>query len=93
MPRDSESAADKDAAKRRRRIRSLEEKIAGLEKEVEGIETRLWEEALTLGPVEAHRLAGEKLERKAELDRLVEEWAALSEEEGRAAAPSAPQRP
>ena len=93
VPRDSESAADKDAAKRRRRIRSLEEKIAGLEKEVEGIETRLWEEALTLGPVEAHRLAGEKLERKAELDRLVEEWAALSEEEGRAAAPSAPQSP
>ncbi|HTO77358.1 MAG TPA: ABC-F family ATP-binding cassette domain-containing protein [Thermoanaerobaculia bacterium] len=91
--RDPESATDKEAAKRRRRIRSLEEKIAGLEKEVDGIETRLWEEALTLGSVEAHRLAGEKLERKAELDRLVEEWAALSEEEGRAAAPSAPQRP
>ncbi len=54
VPRDSESAADKEAAKRRRRIRSLEEKIAALEKEVEAIETRLWEEALTLGPVEAH---------------------------------------
>ena len=91
--RDAEPAADREASKRRRRIRLLEEKIAGLEKDVEGIETRLWEEALTLGPVEAHRLAGEKLERKTELDRLVEEWAALSEEEGRAAAPSAPQRP
>jgi hypothetical protein len=59
----------------------LEEKIATNERQVEALETRLWEEALTLGPVEAHRLAKEKADRKAELELLVEEWAKLSEEE------------
>jgi ATP-binding cassette, subfamily F, member 3 len=74
------SAADKEAAKRRRRIKALEEKIASLEAEVEGIETRLWEEALTLGPVAAHELATRRTSMKVELDRLVEDWARLSEE-------------
>jgi len=74
------SAADKEAAKRRRRIKALEEKIASLEAEVEGIETRLWEEALTLGPVAAHELATRRTSMKEELDRLVEDWARLSEE-------------
>jgi len=73
---------DREAARRRRKIRSLEERIAGLEGEVESLETRLWEEALTLGPVEAHRIANEKTLRKEELDRLVEEWATLCEAEG-----------
>jgi ATP-binding cassette subfamily F protein 3 len=78
--RASEPRADRDAARRRRRIRGLEEKIAALEAEIEAIETRLWEEALTLGPVAAHELAKEKIARKDALDRLVEEWARLSEE-------------
>jgi hypothetical protein len=47
------------------------------------LETRLWEEALTLGPVASRDLAGRKTARKAELDALVEQWAALSEEETR----------
>jgi ATP-binding cassette subfamily F protein 3 len=76
----TESGEEKDAARRRRRIKALEEKIAGLEAEVEAIETRLWEEALTLGPVAAHELSKLKLARKQELDALVEEWARLSEE-------------
>jgi hypothetical protein len=59
----------------------LEEKIAANERQVEALETRLWEEALTLGPVEAHRLAKEKAERKAQIELLVEEWAKLSEQE------------
>ena len=80
-----DSAEEKEAGRRRRKIKSLEEKIAALEKEIEALESRLWEEALTLGPVEAHRIASEKAARSEELDRLVEEWAALSEEEGRAA--------
>jgi ATP-binding cassette subfamily F protein 3 len=71
----------KEAAKRKRRIDALEEKIAAREKEIEAIETRLWEEGLDLGPVESHRLAREKTERREELERLVEEWAKLSEEE------------
>jgi ATP-binding cassette subfamily F protein 3 len=75
-----ESSADKEAARRRRRIKALEEKIASLEAEVEAIETRLWEEALTLGPVAAHELATRRTAMKEELDRLVEEWAKLSEE-------------
>jgi ATP-binding cassette subfamily F protein 3 len=83
--RPGESQEQKEAARRRRKIRSLEEKIAGLEKEVEALETRLWEEALTLGPVESRRIASEKADRKAELDRLVEEWASLSEQESGAA--------
>jgi ATP-binding cassette subfamily F protein 3 len=75
------SPEEKEAARRRRRIAMLEEKIAVNERQVEALEIRLWEEALTLGPVEAHRLAKEKAERKAELELLVEEWAKLSEEE------------
>ncbi|HSE64806.1 MAG TPA: ABC-F family ATP-binding cassette domain-containing protein [Thermoanaerobaculia bacterium] len=71
---------DREAARRRRRIEALEEKIAEEEREIEAIETRLWEEGLELGPVESHRLAREKTERKEELERLVEEWAKLSDE-------------
>ncbi|MEX0879288.1 MAG: ABC-F family ATP-binding cassette domain-containing protein [Thermoanaerobaculia bacterium] len=74
------SAGDKESVRRRRRIKALEEKIASLETEIEGIETRLWEEALTLGPVAAHELSRRKAARKEELDALVEEWARLSEE-------------
>ncbi len=87
--RRGESPEGKESARRRKRIRSLEEKIANLEKGIEALETRLWEEALTLGPVEAHRIASEKAVRREELDRLVEEWASLSEEENRTA-PSGP---
>ena len=83
--RRSDSPEDKEAGRRRRKIKSLEEKIASIEKDIEALEARLWEEALTLGPVEAHRIASEKAARREELDRLVEEWAALSEEEGRPA--------
>ncbi|HEV8230889.1 MAG TPA: ABC-F family ATP-binding cassette domain-containing protein [Thermoanaerobaculia bacterium] len=75
------SPAEREAARRRRRIAMLEVKIATNERQVEALETRLWQEALTLGPVEAHRLAKEKADRKAELELLVEEWAELSEEE------------
>jgi len=81
------SPEEKEAARRRRKIRALEERIAGLEKDIEGLEARLWEEALTLGPVEAHRIASAKSAQKQELDRLVEEWASLSEEENREATP------
>jgi ATP-binding cassette subfamily F protein 3 len=88
--RRSESPEQKEAARRRKKIAALEEKIAGLEKEVETLETRLWEEALTLGPVASRDLAAKKLEKKAELDGLVEQWAALAEEESRAAAERAP---
>jgi len=75
-----DSAEEKEAAKRRRRLKALEEKISGLEKEVEAIETRLWEEALSLGPVAAHELSRQKTALKEELEALVEEWARLSEE-------------
>ena len=71
----------KDAARRKRRIDALEEKIASREKEIEAIEARLWEEGLNLGPVESHRLAQQKAERREELERLIEEWAKASEEE------------
>jgi hypothetical protein len=71
----------KDAARRKRRIDALEEKIASLEQKIEVIEARLWEEGLNLGPVESHRLAQQKAERREELERLVEEWAKASEEE------------
>ena len=87
---------EKEAARRRRRIKALEEKIAGLEAEVEAIETRLWDEALTLGPVAAHELSKQKTARKEELDALVEEWGRLSEEAervGGAAVVSEPARP
>ena len=78
--REAERAEDKEAAKRRRRLKALEEKIAELEGEVDAIETRLWEEALTLGPVAAHDLSRKKTALKEEVDSLVEEWARLSEE-------------
>jgi ATP-binding cassette subfamily F protein 3 len=79
-PRRADGSDDKETTRRRRRIKTLEEKIAALETEIESIETRLWEEALTLGPVAAHELSKQKLARKEELDLLVEEWAKLSEE-------------
>jgi ATP-binding cassette, subfamily F, member 3 len=75
----------KEAARKKRRIEALEDKIALLEKEIESIETRLWEEGLELGPVESHRLSTEKTQRRAELERLVDEWARLSEEKEPAA--------
>ncbi len=81
------SAGEKDSGRRRRRIVALEEKIASREKEIESLENRLWEEALTLGPVEARRLAQEKASRKKELEILVDEWAKLSEEQGEPAGP------
>ena len=43
---------------------ALEEKIAGLETEIESLETRSGEEALTLGPVAAHELSKQKLTKK-----------------------------
>jgi ATP-binding cassette subfamily F protein 3 len=70
-----------ESAKRRRKIRSLEEKIAALEAEVARLEARLWEEGLTLGPVASRDLAAQKVARQQELDALVEDWARLSEEE------------
>jgi ATP-binding cassette, subfamily F, member 3 len=79
-PRRPASEQGREAARRRRRIESLEEKIATCEKQIEAIETRLWEEGLDLGPVESHRLATEKAARREELERLVEDWAKLSEE-------------
>ncbi len=82
--RKAETSEDKEAARRRRRIRTLEEKIESLETEIETLETRLWEEALTLGPVAAHELATKKSGLKADLDGLVEEWARLSEESEKA---------
>jgi ATP-binding cassette subfamily F protein 3 len=86
-PRREERAEDKEAARRRRRLKTLEEKVAGLEGEVEAIETRLWEEALTLGPVAAHDLSRRKTALKGEIDALVEEWARLSEEAASAGEP------
>jgi hypothetical protein len=59
----------------------MEERIAALEAEVDALDTRLWEEALTLGPVASRDLAAKRAARRADLDALVEEWAALSEEE------------
>jgi len=83
-----ETREDREASRRRRRIRTLEEKVAALEGEIDRIETRLWEEGLTLGPVASRDLSREKTEKKQQLDRLVEEWAELSELESREA-PSA----
>jgi ATP-binding cassette, subfamily F, member 3 len=80
-PRRTQSSEEREAARRRRRIAALEEKIAAGEKAIEALENRLWEEALTLGPVEAHRLARDKAVRKEELELLVDEWAKLSEQE------------
>jgi ATP-binding cassette subfamily F protein 3 len=79
-PRRADAAEDKEAIRKRRRIKTLEEKIATLETEIESLETRLWDEALTLGPVAAHELSKQKIVKKEELDLLVEEWARLSEE-------------
>ena len=73
--------ADREGQKRRRRIKALEERIAALEAEIDRLEARLWEEALTLGPVESRNLASEKSSRKEELDALVDDWARLSQEE------------
>jgi len=86
-PRKGESPEEKETARRRRKIKGLEERIAALEKDVEAIENRLDEEALTLKPVAANNLARERAAKKKELDALVEEWAALSEEEGLPATP------
>ncbi|HEX9150312.1 MAG TPA: hypothetical protein VF958_14240, partial [Thermoanaerobaculia bacterium] len=74
------SEQEKEGARRKRRIEALEEKIAACERQIEAIETRLWEEGLDLGPVESHRLATEKAARREELEKLVEDWAKLSEE-------------
>ena len=81
-----ERREDREATRRRRKAKRLEEKIALLENEIERLESRLWEEALTLGPVASKNLADEKTARKEELDRLVEEWAAVSEEDREPAA-------
>ncbi|MGH9316910.1 MAG: ABC-F family ATP-binding cassette domain-containing protein [Thermoanaerobaculia bacterium] len=79
--RGADFPADREASRRRRKIKGLEEKIAALETQVATLENRLWEEALTLGAVASRDLARQKTARKAELDALVEEWARLSEEE------------
>jgi ATP-binding cassette subfamily F protein 3 len=79
------SGASLRSTSRRRRIRTLEERVAALEGEIDRIETRLWEEGLTLGPVASRDLSREKTEKKQQLDRLVEEWAELSELESREA--------
>ena len=77
--RRSESPDERVAARRRRKIKTLEERVAALESEIERLEARLWEEALDLGPVASRDLARQKGAKKEELDRLVEEWASLSE--------------
>ncbi|HEY2796344.1 MAG TPA: ABC-F family ATP-binding cassette domain-containing protein [Thermoanaerobaculia bacterium] len=77
--RPPESSAEKEASRRRRRIQALEEKIAACEAQIESLETRLWEEALTLTSIAARELSNEKTSRKAELDALMEEWTRLSE--------------
>jgi ATP-binding cassette subfamily F protein 3 len=79
--RSAESPEEREAARRRKKIKVLEEKVAALEAEIERLETRLWEEALHLGPVASRDLADQKAGKKEELDRLVEEWASLSEME------------
>ncbi len=78
-------APDRDAGRRRRRIKTLEEKIASLEAAVDSLESRLWQEALTLGPIASRDLATQKAARQKELDALVEDWARLSEEEAQEA--------
>jgi ATP-binding cassette, subfamily F, member 3 len=77
--RRSESPEEREATRRRKKIKALEERVAALETEIERLETRLWEEALDLGPVASRDLARQKGAKKEELDRLVEEWASLSE--------------
>ncbi len=88
--RGAASAQEREAVKRRRKIKSLEERIAALESDVEALEVRLWEDALTLGPVASRDLAKEKADKKEQLDLLVEEWARLSEEEAQHAGSGAP---
>ena len=83
--RKGETGSGKETSRRRRRIATLEQKIAACETAIDAIETRLWEEALTLGPVASHGLSKEKSALQAELDVLVEEWARLSEEAEQAA--------
>ena len=73
--KDSGSPEEKEAAKRRKRVSTLESRIALLEKEVEAIEARLYEEALTLGPVASNQLARERRDKKEEIEVLVDEWA------------------
>jgi ATP-binding cassette subfamily F protein 3 len=80
--KDASSAEEKEAAKRRKRVAALESRIALLEKEVEAIEARLDEEALTLGPVASTQLAGQRRDKKEEIERLVDEWAALAGQDG-----------
>jgi ATP-binding cassette subfamily F protein 3 len=87
-PRRAASPESREASRRRRRIAAVEEKIAAAEREVEALESRLWEEALTLKPTEAHRLAQEKAASKEKLEALVEEWARLSEEAAPVGSPS-----
>jgi ATP-binding cassette subfamily F protein 3 len=77
--RRSESPEEREAARRRRKIKTLEERVAALETEIERLEARLWEEGLDLGPVASRDLAQQKGAKKEELDRLVDEWASLSE--------------
>lgn len=88
--RGAASVQEREAVKRRRKIKSLEEKIAAFESDVEALEIRLWEDALTLGPVASRDLAKEKADKKEQLDLLVEEWARLSEEEAQHAGSGAP---
>jgi ATP-binding cassette, subfamily F, member 3 len=83
--RPAESSPEKEAARRRRRIQALEEKIAACEAQIEALETRLWDEALTLSSIAARELSNEKSSRKAELDALFEEWTRLSEAEAKEA--------
>ncbi|MGH9399585.1 MAG: ABC-F family ATP-binding cassette domain-containing protein, partial [Thermoanaerobaculia bacterium] len=79
--KEGRSPAEREATRRRKRVASLEARIAGLEKDVEALETRLYEEALTLGPVASTELARERREKKESLEALVEEWAALAGED------------
>ncbi len=85
VARGTGSSEEREAARRLRKIKNLEQKIARLEADVERVETRLWEEALTLGPVASRNLAAEKVAKKQALDALVEDWARLSEEDAQAA--------
>ena len=91
--RPAESSPGKEAARRRRRIQALEEKIAACEAQIETLETRLWDEALTLSSIAARELSNEKTSRKGELDALFEEWTRLSEAEAEEAQKAAHEAP
>ena len=88
-PRPARAAADcggdKEARAAAAGSRRSRRRSRALETEIEAIETRLWEEALTLGPVAAHELSKQKAAKEDELDDLIEEWARLSEEAEQAA--------